>query len=249
MVKEHNQVSLMFSGGIDSMYCALKLASKYESVHLLNYSNGYGHMFLNESKKRYLSLIKGGKNEEKYVFSYASIKKLFNKVLIDTLDKDMEKYSSAFIWCMGCKLSMHAETIAYDIINGIKRSTDGSSYETREMVEQSPFSISLIKKMYSKYGIDFSPESYKISRAEKLAYLKQNGISTGIKILDRNIGIQPKCIPGELYYSPKIILGMEPFHQEKEIYKFYKDKESILLEHIETKVSKLGIMNKTHIGN
>ena len=100
------------------------------------------------------------------------------------------------------------------------------------MVEQTPFSLSLIKELYKKYEIKFKPTAYKVPRKDKIRKLKELGLNRGISFMNRNIGIQPKCIPGELYYSPYLIMGKQPHHQNKEVYYFYKDKLNILDEYI-----------------
>ncbi len=225
------EISVMFSGGIDSMYCAAKLADDFDRIHLLNYSNGYGHLFFGKTRKRYLELKK--KIGDRYVFSHASVKPLFEKLLIDEMKDDMEKYSSAFIWCMGCKLAMHAQSIVYCKKNKIRYSSDGSSSDTQEMVEQSPLSLSLIERLYRKFGISFEPAAYMVPREEKIKVLKELGLRTGLSILNRNIGIQPKCIPGELYYSPYLIMSRPPHHQPREIHMFFKEK----LGHVESYIS------------
>jgi len=230
-------ISLMFSGGIDSTYCATKLVKDFDKIHLLNYSNGYGHFFLKKSKKRYLELkrVLG----DKFVYSFSSVKPIFEKLLINDLPKDMDKYSSAFIWCLSCKLAMHSQSIIYNKLNKINFSTDGSSFDTSEMVEQTPLSISLIQNHYKKYGIEFEPVAYKVPRKDKIKKIKKLGIKTGISIMDRNIGIQPKCIPGELYYSPYLIMSRLPHHQSKEIYKFFREKKELLDSYINGEIKKI----------
>jgi len=230
------EISLMFSGGIDSTYAAVKLAKQFDHVYLLTYCNGYGHYKIKRAKQRYFELKK--RFPEKFSFEYSPIKDLFEDVLIKNLDKDSEKYSSGFIWCLGCKLTMHATTIIFNKNNHIKFAADGSSQDTNDMVEQTPFALSLIKDFYKRYNLEFEIPVYKITRDEKRKTLARLGFKLGIKLFDRHIGIQPKCIPGELYYSPLLIMGRPPFHQTREVYRFYKEKLPILKECINNKTKK-----------
>jgi hypothetical protein len=232
-LKMNPETSLLFSGGIDSMYAAIHLSKKCKRVHLLNFSNGYGHFFFGIPQKRYVELKKKAGNC--FVYHHASIKQLFEKVLITNLHSDMIKYSSGFIWCLSCKLCMHAEAIIYDKLSNIKNTSDGSSYETKEMVEQTPFSLSLIMGLYESHGIKFKPTAYLMKRKDKTEMLHKMGIKTGFFFLNRNLGIQPKCIPGEIYYSPFIFMGRLPLHQQREISRFYHDKLQIINEHIKEK--------------
>ncbi|MAG50862.1 hypothetical protein CL621_04470 [archaeon] len=231
-----NDISLMFSGGIDSTYAAIKLTKDFNKIHLLTYSNGYGHFKTKRAKNRYLELKK--RFPGKFSFNYFSVKDIFEKILINNLDNDSQKYSSGFIWCLGCKITMHSKTIMFNKLKGIKFAADGSSHDTSEMVEQSPFAISLISDFYKQYGIEFNAPVYRITREEKRKKLADFGFNLGIKIMDRHIGIQPKCIPGELYYSPLLIMGRPPFHQTKEVYSFYREKLPILKEHINNEIKR-----------
>lgn len=224
------EISLMFSGGLDSTYAAIELAKKYDKVHLLTYSNGYGHYMMGKSKRRFKELKKLFPG--KFMFHFTSIKSLFERILIDSLKEDSRKYSSGFIWCLGCKLSMHAQTILFNKRNNIKEAADGSSQDTSEMVEQSPFSLAMIKDIYSSNKIKFYNPVYNITRSEKRNALKMVGLNLGIQIFDRHLGIQPKCIPGELYYSPLVIMGNSPHHPTKEISMFYREKIPIITNYI-----------------
>jgi len=227
------KASILFSGGIDSTYTAMKLTDQYDQIYLLTYSNGYGHLHIDRTKKRYKELDKlfPGKFKHEII----NIKKIFEKIVIDSISKDMKKYSSGFFWCFGCKLSMHTQTIIFNRNKGIKKTIDGSSADTKEMVEQSPFSISLIKKLYKEHSQSFNSTHYNISREEKRKFLSKNNIRLGIKIFDRHIGIQPKCVPGELYYSSYILFNKLPLHKNKEISTFYNEKINHIKKIISTK--------------
>lgn len=225
-----NEISLLFSGGVDSTIAAMKLASSYERVHLLTYCNGYAHFHMGRSRKRFMELKE--RFPGKFIFYTSNIKDIFQEITVKSLLKDYKDYYSGFIWCLGCKLSMHARTIIYNLENRIKNVADGSSYDTREMVEQKPFSVSLIKVLYEKYGIRYTTPVYQISREQKRKKLKKMGFFMGIPVLDRYLGIQPRCIPGELYYLPSILFNKSPYHQDKHIYSFFRSKQPIINDYV-----------------
>ncbi len=58
----------------------------------------------------------------------------------------------------------------------------------------------------------------------------------GIAIGDRHIGIQPRCIPGELYYLPYLLFNKALEHEEMAVANFIAKKEksakSIIEEYI-----------------
>ncbi len=225
-----NEISLMFSGGIDSTYVAIKLAEKYKKIYLLNYSNGYGHTKFNRVNARVKELEK--LYPEKFVLFQTSIKDTFENILINNLRKETDMFGSAFIWCLSCKLSMHARSIIFNKKNKIKIISDGSSYDTQYMVEQTPFAINIIKKLYNEFNQEYIFPSYNISREKKRKELTQKKLRRGFKLFDRHIGIQPKCYPGELSYSPLVILGKQPHYKEEDIINYIELKLPIIKSYI-----------------
>jgi len=237
MVREnYRDISLLFSGGIDSTATAIILAERHNSVHLLTYVNGYGHYYLRRSILRYEEL--SAKFPHSFRHIIIDIRSIFEEITIKHLIEDYKKYKSGFIWCLGCKISMHIRTIIYNFMNGIVEVADGSSRDTEEMIEQMPLTISLIRNLYREYHISFKTPLYEVNRREKERIIQKYKISTGIKVWNRNIGIQPRCIPGELYYLPYVLFGKQLLHREESIREFFKEKESLIKKVIE-EVSKI----------
>ncbi|MFO7711526.1 MAG: hypothetical protein R6V53_07185 [Candidatus Woesearchaeota archaeon] len=214
--------ALLFSGGIDSTYEALTLKGK---LHLVTFHNGYGQFFINRSYDRFREL-----KSSNLTYEVLSVKPIFKKILLDTLDEDM--HYGGFVWCLSCKLAMHTRMILFCKEKGIKTVHDGSSADTSEMVEQSQFAKDMIRELYNLYSIEFMASSYSVPREKKIAFLKRKGISTGIPLFGRNMGIQPKCIPGELYYSPYILCGKKPHHDQKDVADFFDKKIPLIKEMI-----------------
>ena len=215
----------MFSGGLDSTTAAIELAQKYTKVHLLTYYNGHGHFYIQNSAKRAKELSE--KIPGKFTHSIISIEDLFKELVIATLGKDFNEYRSGFIWCLGCKMCMHAKSIIYNRVNAIGSMADGSSADSDEMVEQMALSVSLIKMWYTKYAIDYFVPVYTQSREEKITRLKAMGMRMGLQIGNRFLGVQPKCIPGELYYMPYLIFNKSMDHEKSLVTKFIEEKQSL----------------------
>ncbi|MDP8255008.1 MAG: hypothetical protein P9M14_04610 [Candidatus Alcyoniella australis] len=220
------KVALMFSGGVDSTALAIGLAEEYERIHLLTYDNGYGTTRMNRSAARAQEL--NSLVAPKYEHALISIRPLFQRVLLDTLDRDYEQYESGFIWCMGCKLAMHGRTIALCLKHGIEHACDGSSGDTPEMVEQMPLSLELVRGLYREYGIEFSNPAYDARRADSDALLSSMGFKLGLPLMGRRLSSQPACRPGELYYLPFLLLGQPPQHAEQTVRRFIEDKSQIV---------------------
>jgi predicted subunit of tRNA(5-methylaminomethyl-2-thiouridylate) methyltransferase len=222
---KNNQVSLMFSGGLDSTSAAINLAQQYEKVHLLTYYNGHGHFYINNSATRANELSK--KFANKFMHSIISIEDIFKEMVVDRLADDYSKFGSGFIWCLGCKMCMHTRSIIYNLQNNIGLMADGSSADSDEMVEQMQLSVSLISLFYQKYNIEYFVPVYKDTRAEKIRKLNNLGFRMGLRIGDRFLGVQPKCIPGELYYMPYLLFNKALEHEKNLVTEFIREKHEL----------------------
>jgi predicted subunit of tRNA(5-methylaminomethyl-2-thiouridylate) methyltransferase len=221
------EIALMFSGGVDSTIAAAMLAEKYDKVHLLTYNNGYGHMFMESTKKRVDELNK--RFPDKFAFNLSSTKELFEKITVNNVVNEYKEHKSGFVWCMGCKLGMHTKSIIYCLENGIPNMADGSSKDTESMVEQKPFSIALIRSIYERFNINFYTPVYNIPRKEKIKELKNMRFNLGwLRVMDRFLGIQPKCFAGEIYYLPSVLFNSPPTHDNHEILRFFNRKIDLI---------------------
>jgi len=229
---DNRQVSLMFSGGVDSTTAALRLADQYDRVHLLTFSNGYGHYRINRTRKRAKELERHV--GDRFVHHVESIRSLFEMMLDDPLD-DFRRFDSGFIWCLGCKMAMHTRCVLYNLEHGIREMTDGSSKSTGEMVEQTLLAVYMVREFYEQYGIEYRTPVYTIPREEEIEALKKRNFKMGWRIGDRFLGVQPKCRPGELYYLPFLVLNQPPKHDEEKVSLFLREKRKLAHEYISRK--------------
>ena len=219
-------ISLMFSGGVDSTVAALHLAEAHERVHLLTFANGYGHYGFGRARRRADELM--ARMPGRFVYHFESIRPLFEALALRSLADDYVRFGSGFVWCLGCKLAMHVASARYDRANGLTRHTDGSNADTSEMVEQSLLSLSMVAHFYQDHGIAFGPTDYDLSRDEKRAFLERSGLRMGVPLRDRYLGIQPSCIPGELYYLPYLLLKRPPRHPERVVAGYIRSKRPLM---------------------
>lgn len=220
----------MFSGGVDSTVAAVRLLEDFNRVHLLTFSNGYGHYGFHRTARRVAEL--DARYPGRFVYFTASVRDLFEEICLSTLIDDYRKFGSAFIWCMGCKLCMHARSIVYCRVNDIRWMSDGSAADSDEMVEQMALSVSMIRSMYRDWGVEYFVPVYTIPRDEKRAMLKKMGFYMGFPVRDRYLGIQPSCIPGELYYLPYVLFNKSPGHQEKMVARYIASKRKMVDEFV-----------------
>jgi predicted subunit of tRNA(5-methylaminomethyl-2-thiouridylate) methyltransferase len=220
------QAALMFSGGVDSTVAAVKLLEDFDRIHLLTFANGYGHYAFGRTRRRVRELDQ--RYPGRFVHFEASIKQMFEEICLSSIKEDYGKYGSAFMWCMGCKLCMHARSIIYCHQNGIEMMSDGSASDSDEMVEQMLLSVSMVYWLYEEWGIEYFVPVYHIGRDDKRQMLRDGGYHLGIPVLDRYLGIQPSCIPGELYYLPYILFNKTPGHEEETVARYIASKRGQL---------------------
>jgi len=216
------EVSLMFSGGVDSTAAAILLSREYRRVHLLSYGNGYGHYKLHRTSRRAAELR--ARYGDYFQPTLTSIRPLFEQLVVRHAVSEYRRWGSGFIWCLGCKLAMHAHSVRYNLRHGIRVMADGSSAATSEMVEQMPVSVERIRGLYEEYGIRFETPVYDLDREQEIRFIQSQGLRLGIRVGDRFLRVQPKCRPGELYYAPYVLFGHQPVHPEDRVAAFIDEK-------------------------
>ena len=80
IARPEDEVSLMFSGGIDSTTAALALGRRHRHVHLLTYDNGYTHQHMDRTKERVEELRR--KVGDRFSHTMLSTKELFDHFLV-----------------------------------------------------------------------------------------------------------------------------------------------------------------------
>ena len=235
---DSEQVSLMFSGGVDSTTAALALARRFETVHLLTYGNGYGHYKLDRTRRRVRELRRFA--DARLVHSVTSTRELFELLLVDDVKAEFRRYGSGFVWCLGCKLAMHTASVLHSLEHGVGVVADGSSRSTGEMVEQSPLSLYLFREFYGSFGIEFTTPVYDIPREEEIRRLEERGFRMGLRVLDRFLGVQPKCRAGELYYLPFLLFDQPPAHDDDQVAGFIERKTAVARALIERRCAQRG---------
>lgn len=215
--------ALMFSGGVDSTMAAIRLAERFDRVHLLTYANGHGTAKLGRAGQR-VEELRARYGGERFPHLQASTRDVMVEIVTRDLVATYKRYGSGFVWCLGCKLAMHARSTVYCLEQGISEMCDGSSSSTQEMVEQMPVSLAGIRRFYATYGIRFSTPVYDEAREDEQAELRRRGFRMGLQIRGRNVGIQPSCYAGLIYYAPFLLFHQPPRHDEDAVARFLDER-------------------------
>jgi hypothetical protein len=241
------QAALMFSGGIDSTTAAIRLTREFDRVHLLTWGNGYGHYRLGRTRARMAELKR--LYGDRFQHGLGSVQGLFECLVVNDLEGNWRRWGSGFVWCLGCKLAMHAHSVVYCLERGIRTLADGSSQSTGEMVEQMLVSIYRIRDFYARYGIEYRTPVYTVPRSEEIAFLRQEGFRMGLRVGDRFLGVQPKCRPGELYYLPFLLFNQPPKHDPEPITAYLDEKAELAHAWIAEECARRGLALPSDAGS
>lgn len=195
---EKKEIVLMYSGGLDTTYIALNLATKYEKVHLLTFCNGICLRPYVSSKHVSMLCEKFGK--DKFEHTIIPVEEIFSFLKKDIL-RDMSKYHSPLLFDICCRLSMEIAVILYCLDKGIKHACDGSNPKTQgQMFIQQGEYLSKVDRFFARYGIQID-RSYKMlsSRDQISRELRNSGVDTGARWLkffgiSTQLFTQPFCL-------------------------------------------------------
>ena len=237
--KKSAEITLLFSGGLDSTSAAIFLAERYSKIHLVTYDHHYGLYFFGTTKKQARELIK--RYPDKITFEMINTKKIHELIAVNHMAEDYKKYKSGFIWCMGCKIAMHTQTIIYNLEFGIPYASDGSAAEQDKLVEQMKESVREIEDYYAEYGIEHTTPVYDMTRDEKMQILKDHGLNLGMIIMGNYMSTQPRCVGGHLYYLPYGFLSDDYNHNENDVVRYIREKKAMGKKYIDDYFKRKGL--------
>lgn len=215
----NEEVALMYSGGVDSTAAAVKLLETFERVHLLTWHTGHG--VVNRGGAAPGARVLMGRYPHRVLHAQGSTRELFDSLLHDLLVEQLRRWRSRFVWCLSCKLSMHAATLRYCLDHGLSHAADGSSPLTPYFVEQSAPALEWFRDFYARHGVTFhTPVATFVSREEELRLLDEQGLPRGRTLFGRNPGTQPFCWVGNLVYAGSTVFGRHPVWDQQRVIRF-----------------------------
>lgn len=227
-MKNNKKITLLYSGGLDSLYCAELLAKDFSEIHLLTYDVP-GIVFFNLMNQN-LNLLKK-RHKNKIIVKKINIKSNFKKIIGNNLRiiKDIFAYKDMNIVCLGCKIIIFCYALNYCKKNKISYICDGSN-SNQYSAWVKPTYQAIFNKFYKKNNIKRitplynkrnlpknNPDSsflnkflnnfnFTNKRTTERNYLIQKGYNFRWCIGDRNEFIQPICLKKIFYNLPRLTL-------------------------------------------
>ena len=222
-----NEVAALFSGGVDSTVVVVKLLQRFDRIHLLTWDTAAG--IVGPGRSRHPASVLSKRYPGQILHAVDSCEEEFNRIVRSDLARTYLRYRSRFVWCMGCKLAMHAATLRYCRRLGIHDVADGSSLETAYYVEQMPVSVDWLRDFYGDRGVTFHTPAHEFpTREAKIRFLDDVDLPRGRTVLGRNPGTQPFCVPGNLIYLLSTAFDIHPRFDPDRVLRFLQSSEPVL---------------------
>lgn len=243
MKKRKEEISLCFSGGMDSTTTAILLGEKYSGkIHLLTMLHGRGQLFP-ELCLRHVNDIKKILGKERVEHHFISTKQIFQKLVARSFLKDGKKYGWQVSCCLGCHLGFAAALTIYNLERGIPYMAIASCpHDAEACFNAQPAAIQGLQDLYSQYGILYSHPLIELNmdKRQEVVFLRKKGVWPGLRVRYRTLGVQPICILGNLLTWPDIFVAVHPHYDNESMKEYINSKKSIIYEYIAEHFQKSG---------
>jgi len=243
-----SEAALLFSGGLDSTMAATVLAEQYDKVHLLAVERGYGQVKVERTRRRFEELQEAI-GENRFTHDILEARKLFGRIVMRTLLRDIVKYKGLFVVCVGCKLVMHTVALIHCLEHNIPCIADGASGATEWMSDQNSESIEGYRRLHGTFGVLYSNPVIDIQdREEERKRLRELGLSTGRKVAGRDLGTQPVCYYGDLLtFLREAVFRFSLPVTNRSVGAYIEEKTPALIDYVHKHFERLGLNVKERI--
>lgn len=244
-----SDITVCFSGGLDSTYVANMMGREYSGkVHLFTMLP-YGQLFPRWADRHAADLAEL-LGEDRVFHHYEDTKALFHDITVGTFFKDWVKYKSHFVWCLGCQCAMVAKVIIYNLEHQVPYVFFSSSVGGQYAVMSMPVTHKNWKNFYREYGIVFQAPllDRNIKKPQEREELRALGVWIGYRFNRAVLGVQPFCVYG-LQHILDILFHVHTTYDPYQVDRFFQDKAPILRNHIDEHFKKKGVEIQPLIDN
>jgi hypothetical protein len=220
---------MLFSGGVDSTYTAMKVAPGFDRL-VLNTYRVPGMVSVEHSRRSSRQLQR--LHPDKIVHNIIDLRDFVYAIRggVRQCVKDNRAYRFYYSWCLGCKVSMHLYTIEYCRRHEITRAIDGSNLYDVHALEQHEDVKSVFGSLYKLEGIEFiTPfydegeiqsnrgkvvrlmrqlSLYKDATQHRIDYLREQGIDLGRGFVSQFRQTQPSCLASLCFNGFRLAMKM-----------------------------------------
>jgi 7-cyano-7-deazaguanine synthase in queuosine biosynthesis len=224
---DKNGVSVLFSGGSDSLLAAALLADRFKKIHLLTFKFS-GIM---EPEKTEVSRMRLQKKftDVEFIPQLIDTDKLFKMIYLGNYWADFRKYG-LFIGnvCATCKLAMFTAALKYNVENDVHYIASGVNERSGIIfIDQNAYSIEQLNAFFYKYGSEYLTPSYKIRRTDWKLFEMGVTPQKDVKLTDQAYANQPGCYFGYMFsiYAHGYFLPFRGKEKYDEISRRYFDEK------------------------
>jgi hypothetical protein len=229
---ENNSVAVLYSAGSDSSLVAIKMAKRFDQVHLLTFlrkgTHGTEHVLA--GVKRLETHVN---SPNKFVHQFIKTDKLLKFVMYERYWTHYRKHKKMVLsMCGQCKVSFHWRALIYCLENGIKHIADGAVRIANVYPEQNEvIMLNRLRQLYATFGITYETPIYEEGElTEQILY--ELRYSRNPKVKGQKDDLQFVCEQQVLYAMfLRNTLHKMPFEEfEKKMAAYYKEKLDMVEE-------------------
>ncbi len=203
---ETDEITVMFTGGLDTTLAAAFLGQQYRRVHLLTFCNGFC-MGAERNPQKRVKELKRILGEERFSHEVIYVSELFKRLRegFGGFMRQAIKYHSPLVFDLCCRLSMDTRTVVYNLQHGIRYVADGNSKSQTEIFIQREEYTAEIRRFMGEYGVEYVMPVYDFGdREARRQALRDMGFESGNRTLaflqelgfnnfSDQLGKQPLC--------------------------------------------------------
>lgn len=206
----YEQASVLFSGGTDSALAAVEMLKLAQRVTLLTFDPGY--IFFVDNSRVHAETLAERFGAERVHHVIEPIGEPIRRILFSQPKRDLRKYAfdMTALVCMGCRLSMHAAAVAYNLEHGIPLLADGSIRKQDAIPEQRQAVLDSNRERYLReFGIRHVSPIYDVSNSDERLFEAGVAPKRGLKKQFIFFDTQATCVFGvpadvyaRMFYKP-----------------------------------------------